>query len=392
LIFQCQNLIDNLVNRNHISKEIHTLFEKNISQKNIAKFRLLPKLHKKKFGIRPIINCKNTVLEIFSKSLDFYMKSLASQHFSFLKDSQNLIQLTLNKKFPSDSKLFTADFESLYSNIPLEKAIIILSDTMKKVNSYFTYFGFHSLIKLVLENNFFFFRNGTEKVFFLQVKGIAMGTTCGPSVANLYLAHFENLYISLLNTSLYHRYIDDLFLIADYEVNNSHFDNIFPDLKLNIESSKVVNFLDLKISLNFYHELNFDLYIKPTNTFSYLLFSSNHPAFILKNIPKSLIFRIRRICSNTKDFFFHTTVLFKNLLGRNYDSKKILPLIRSFSKIDRKELIPYKQNLLSILAKQFFSISFSTRIFQIFPISSRTFGSKFFQKILLLKSLYLLLF
>lgn len=214
LLDKCQNLIKSLFSQHHLSKDIFNLFEKNILNKNIAKFRLLPKLHKTKFGIRPIINCKNSILEIFSKSLDFFMKVIASEQFSFLKDSQNLIQKTISIFFSKNSKLFTADFEALYSNIPLEEAIIILSDIMAKVkSSYFTAYGFHCIIKLVLENNFFFFKNKTEKTFYLQIKGIAMGTTCGPSVANLYLGYFESRYLALLNTSLYFRFIDDLFLL-----------------------------------------------------------------------------------------------------------------------------------------------------------------------------------
>ena len=72
-------------------------------------------------------------LEVISKTLDFYMKPVAAKHFSFLKDSQNLIQLTQNLTFTENSKLLTADFDSLYSNIPIDKSIEIISDMMKKV-------------------------------------------------------------------------------------------------------------------------------------------------------------------------------------------------------------------------------------------------------------------
>ena len=45
------------------------------------------------------------------------------------------------------------------------------------------------------------------------------------------------------------------------------------------------------------------MYIKPTNTFSYLLTNSNHPEFIFNNIPKSLFIRIRRICDSLIDYY-----------------------------------------------------------------------------------------
>jgi hypothetical protein len=57
----------------------------------------------------------------------------------------------------------------------------------------------------------------------------------------------------------------------------------FGCLKLNIIGGKTVNFLDLVINLNsFTNKLKFNLYIKPTFTFSYVLPESNHPSFVLK--------------------------------------------------------------------------------------------------------------
>ena len=94
-----------------------------------------------------------------------------------------------------------------------------------------------------------------------------MGTACGPSVANLYLAYFELRYLSLLKTTIYYRYLDDLFIVSENLLENSDFQVIFPDLSLNLSTSKTVNFLDLNITLNIYDKLEFNLYIKPNYTF-----------------------------------------------------------------------------------------------------------------------------
>ena len=96
-------LICELKRSNHISEQLSSIISKNLIDKKLPKFRLLPKLHKAKFGIRPLINCSKTILEVISKTLDFYMKPIAAKHFSYLKDSQNLIQLTQNQTFPSNS-------------------------------------------------------------------------------------------------------------------------------------------------------------------------------------------------------------------------------------------------------------------------------------------------
>jgi hypothetical protein len=191
-----------------------------------------------------------------------------------------------------------------------------------------------------------------------------MGTACGPSVANLYLAYFEILYQNVLSNCLRFnfRYIDDVFFISHEEKNwNIFFKDIFP-IKLNIESGKMVNFLDLKISFNYKFCLDFDVFIKPTNTFSFLNTSSMHPSFICKNIPKSLIFRYRRICSNLSDFYFHCSNLHFYLLKRGYKSKPILALINQFANKDRLDLIKYRDKKQTDLSSIFFCIFFDKHL------------------------------
>ncbi len=106
----------------------------NLKYKKLAKFRILIKLHKpNKFGVRPLINCSNTTLSVLSKILDFIFKPIVMKHFSYIKDSQNLIQLTKNVKYEDNLKLYSADFESLYTNIPLNKSIDII---MQMISTY----------------------------------------------------------------------------------------------------------------------------------------------------------------------------------------------------------------------------------------------------------------
>ena len=69
--------------------------------------------------------------------------------------------------------------------------------------------GFHELILLVLTNNFFVFNNR----YFRQIKGVAMGTIVGPSIANLYIYTLEKKWLTIQNPLLFSRYIDDLFII-----------------------------------------------------------------------------------------------------------------------------------------------------------------------------------
>jgi hypothetical protein len=104
-----------------------------------------------------------------------------------------------------------------------------------------------------------------------------------------------------------------------------------------------VLFLDLEISYDsVINKLHFSLYIKPTNTFGYLLPSSNHPKHIFANIPTSLIKRIRRICSSYADYIYHSYVLHDRLVKRGYVSNNVKSIIREIAKTERTSLLPYK--------------------------------------------------
>jgi hypothetical protein len=130
----------------------------------------------------------------------------------------------------------------------------------------------------------------------------------------LYIYTLEKKWLTIQNPLLFSRYIDDIFIILFYKDNLDHtitsLHNSFDNLKLNIEHGDEVVFLDLKIKINkIINRLDFNLYIKPTNTFSYLLTNSNHPVHIFKNIPKSLFIRLRRNNSRLFNYFYHANKL-----------------------------------------------------------------------------------
>ncbi len=203
-------------------------------------------------------------------------------------------------------------------------------------------YAISKILKLVLLNNYFSFKHNTKKTFFLQIKGIAMGTACGPSVANLYLAYFELKYEKLLTNSLYFRFIDDVLYCDSSNSLTDKFKEIFPDLTLNCVTSETVQFLDLNISFNIDRTLNFDLYIKPTFTGSYLNINSNHPKHVFKGIVISQVSRIRRNTTDKHNYLYHTTNLLSHFLKKGFPFKLVNNIIRTYTNIDRKTLIDYK--------------------------------------------------
>ena len=112
--------------------------------------------------------------------------------------------------------------------------------------------------------------------------------------------------------------------------------------------------------------MHFSLYIKPTNTFQYLLKDSNHPEFIFKNIPKSLFIRIRRICSDYTDYLYFSRLYIKQLISRGYDYDKLSKTRFLVGNLDRADILPYKiknnnkYDYKSIKLKFNFDLNFST--------------------------------
>ncbi len=193
---------------------------------------------------------------------------------------------------------------------------------------------------LVFDNNIFTY----EKRFYRQIHGIAMGSKCGPSVANIDISILEESFLIIHKPLLYVRFIDDIFTIVKKSFDIQILIATFTYLKLNIVTSKKVVFLDLIIKLcDSTGTLSFSLYTKPTCTLSYLLSESNHPSFIFKKIPKSLLIRIKRIDSEHSDFLHDGIRLIDQLVARGYDISLVFKMFVIVSRIDRNSVIPYKK-------------------------------------------------
>ena len=332
----------------HISNKLYKCLKINFSSRN-GSLRLLPKLHKDKFSTRPIINCIKHPTSKLCHFVDKILKPIVIKLFTVLKDSQELLQFLNDIKIRnnnSEMNLYSFDFESLYTKIePIDAANKIcdyLSSENLLKSDHIDITGFRIILILIFENNIFKYKD----LFFLQKIGLPMGCICGPTVANLYLYTIEKSWISTYNPLVYKRFIDDIFYADENVLDIEAFKAHFGYLKLNGSFGKKVIFLDTILGFDkLTNKFTSDLYIKPTNTYSYLLTTSNHPNFIFENIPTSLFIRIRRICSSDIDYLHHSKNLSLQLMKRGYDCKKVQTKAREIGKINRLSLLPYKTKL-----------------------------------------------
>ena len=210
---------------------------------------------------------------------------------------------------PENAILVTADVVGLYASIPHKARLQGLKNVLEKRKQ--KHISTEKLIKMVefvLKNNSFEF-NGSVKQ---QVSGTAIGTKCAPTYACIYMDDVETEFLKIQErTPLeWFRYIHDIFCIWTH--GKEHLETFFkepnnfnPDLKFTYESNeKKIPFLDLKVKLS-EGKISTDLYVKSTDRYQYLHFTSSHPTRTKRSIVYSQALRVKRICSEEEDFLKH---------------------------------------------------------------------------------------
>ena len=129
------------------------------------------------------------------------------------------------------------------------------------------------------------------------------GNNLRPSYANIFIGKFEEKFIYPYvkdPSSLYLRYIDDIFMI--WIGTKNHFDQLFSALKNCYHSvtfdyyisPNEVQFLDTTVYVDNNGALQTKLYKKPTDRHNYLQKRSEHPLPLKDSLAYSQALRIRR--------------------------------------------------------------------------------------------------
>ena len=94
-----------------------------------------------------------------------------------LLDSLSLVKILEKEQFDSDCYLFTVDFKSLYTNIPVQHAIELMKELVNEYRNVISNADFViDLLELVLDNSLLEFHGE----YFQQIFGIIMGTNVAP--------------------------------------------------------------------------------------------------------------------------------------------------------------------------------------------------------------------
>jgi hypothetical protein len=263
--------------------------------------------------------------------VDAYLKKYVPHTKYYIKDTTDFVQkINSIGTLPHGVILATMDFTSLYTSIPTHGGLVAMADHLRR-DPEVDRIGPHllKLLKLILTKTNFNF-NGEH---YLQAGGTSMGTNVAPSYAILFMDRLECKALDnyRLKPLYYGRYIDDIFICWQHGLDELHqfityMNSQHESIKFTMESSpKEVNFLDTTVVLDDLHRrLYTKLYTKPTNTHSYLHWTSAHYHTCKTKGPYGQFLRIRRICHKHEDFSTECTRLIGYYQIRGYPTKLLL--------------------------------------------------------------------
>jgi hypothetical protein len=314
-----------------------------LGQTRVPQIYGIYKVHKEDIKPRPVISSVNSIPEIFSKHVDYWLKKIVGKLLpTYIRDAEHLIR-SLHETFPDGlppgAKLFSVDALGMYSNIDTEHGISILTRWLTEYRAELppsmpVDFILESLTE-IMKNNIFQFGD----TFWRQKRGCAMGTSSAVNYACLYVGLLEvRRLLPRWKTQLlfYKRFIDDgIGVWLDTDDEPDAWDTFFyclnhwGTLKWTCDGhTDDLVFLDLQISITSTRKIHFKSYQKPMNLYLYIPPGSAHP----NNMLYSLIFgrlRAYRIQNtDTPDYVQMAILLARRLCSRGYSLEQIKPLFQ----------------------------------------------------------------
>jgi len=298
---------------------------------------LLVKLHKTPMSTRPVVSDCGSLPFPLGEWLNQTLLPYVIEQPSYIKDSFTLKRELNDLALPPNASLVTFDATSMYTNINIHDCIDRIEKYLREISAVPRDRDVDAIIsamKLVMLNNRFRFGD----LIFHQIRGIAMGMSPAPTIANLYVAIYElSKVLPLIDDYLYfyRRFIDDGLCIWLHDAdpiqdakNWKEFQSIINDSGLQwtfVKPSKQVVFLDMTIEIE-NGKIVTSLYAKPLALYQYIPPSSCHPPGVLTGLVLGQVLRIFQLSSRDQDINNELRLFYKRLIDRGYNREGLLPL------------------------------------------------------------------
>ena len=230
------------------------------------------------------------------------------------------------------------DIKSLFTNIPLTETLNLCVQNSYRNQTHvnnLTKSSFYKLLKITMFESFFIF----DGKFFEQCDGVAMCSPLGPTLANVFMCHFENIWLencpSHFKPIVHRRFVDDTFLLFRSKDHVEKFRNYLNKQHKNIkftseiEENGSLSFLDVKISRE-NNKFVTSVYRKPTFTGVFINFESFVPDIYKRGLIETLLHRSFRLCPNYENFHREIETLKSILKHNTYPHNLVNHCIKKF--------------------------------------------------------------
>ena len=268
----------------------------------------LPKVHKVGAPLRPILSAIGSAVHGLAQLLVPILAPLTTNQHTV----SNSFLFTEELRHSTVSNAFLASFDicSLFTNIPLNETIDIIKKANKKgklsIKMNDKLLG--DALRVTTENCAFSFNDEN----YIQVDGVAMGSPLGPTLANIFMCHFEQEFLEAYEGPpplLYRRYVDDILLAFENEAQVTPFWEYLNQCHRNIkftverEENRGINFLDISVKrVPETNEILTQTFRKKTYTGLLMKHNSFTHSKYKTGLIQCLLFRALKICSKIGPF------------------------------------------------------------------------------------------
>jgi len=276
LVERTNNFLLGLWVNKHISQNQYEKLKVKKEEAELAHLYFLPKAHKPKTPLRPIMAGLKSPTIAISKWLDGLLRPLFDRLTcdTTILNGVQLIQQAERwsaRYLTPATSFITMDVTDLYTMIPQEGGItaikrLIEASGLKQIDGVKKEIIL-ALARFVMTNNYFYL----DGSYYKQIRGGAMGSPLTLTIANAYMYFVERPIAKWAHRtcSLYYRYIDDLFIMSNVHVDIlKGLVNFWNRLDSNIELSESIEqtaeYLDVKLE-NRGGELVSEVFHKPSH-------------------------------------------------------------------------------------------------------------------------------
>ena len=160
-----------------------------------------PKIHKPAVPIRPIVSYTNSPLYQLSRYIADILRPYTKLNQQHCKNSNDFSQFIRQQTIDPDEIMVSFDVESLYTNIPITDALLVIkdllnNDTTLQDRTNLLPDQISELLEFLLRTTFFIFNGEFHK----QTDGVAMGGPASSIVAEIYMISIETTAIMTADT------------------------------------------------------------------------------------------------------------------------------------------------------------------------------------------------